>query len=314
MSTDNTPVRWFEDLNADDVAQVGGKNASLGEMIQSLKKKRIRVPDGFATTADAYWNFVEANDLADKVRRKLEDLHKEKVSLEKAGRSIRGFFLRADFPEDLSEAIESAYGELCEKYDQKDLGVAVRSSATAEDLPEASFAGQQETFLNVSGADELLEACKKCYASLFTDRAISYREEKGFDHLKVALSVGVQKMVRADRAGAGVMFSIDTETGFPDVVVINAAYGLGENVVQGSITPDKYRVFKPLLSSKRLKPIIEKSLGTKEKKMVYAKGGSKTTKNIDTPKKDRLQFVLSDEEILTLGRWGVDYNAIQAIF
>jgi pyruvate, water dikinase len=181
--------------------------------------------------------------------------------------------------------------------------VAVRSSATAEDLPHASFAGQQETFLNISGEAELLDACRKCYASLFTDRAISYRQVQGFDHMKVALSIGVQKMVRSDKAGSGVMFSIDTETGFPDVVVINAAWGLGETVVQGAVTPDQYTVFKPLLSNESLAPIIEKSLGTKEKKMIYAVGGSETTKNVETTIQERRSFVLQDEEILRLARW-----------
>ncbi|MGD9042029.1 MAG: phosphoenolpyruvate synthase, partial [Desulfobacteraceae bacterium] len=303
MAKNSLYVLWFEEIGSKDVPRVGGKNASLGEMISSLKGQGIRVPDGFATTAQAYWEFLKANDLPEKMEKHLVEMRKGEKSLEQAGKSIRRLFLRAAFPEGISVAIGNAYKALCERFETKDADVAVRSSATAEDLPEASFAGQQETFLNVTGEDELLSACRKCYASLFTDRAISYREEKGFDHMKVALSVGVQKMVRSDQAGSGVMFSIDTETGFPDVAVINASWGLGENVVQGAVNPDEYRVFKPLLNQDRYQPIIEKALGEKEKKMVYAKGGSETTKNINTPKKERRTFVLEDDEILKLSRW-----------
>ena len=208
-------IRWFDELCSDDVAIVGGKNASLGEMICALRNEGIRVPDGFATTADAFHEFLEANGLMSHIRAALQDLQRGNKSLDQAGRAIRRLFERAHFPEAIGEAICQAYRELSRRYQMDEADVAVRSSATAEDLPEASFAGQQETFLNVTGEEELLEACRNCYASLFTDRAISYRQEKGFDHLDVALSVGVQKMVRADRAGAGVMFSIDTETGFP---------------------------------------------------------------------------------------------------
>jgi len=305
MIKKNAYVRWFEELNSKDVPVVGGKNASLGEMIRALKDVGICVPDGFATTSEAYWEFLKTNDLKGKIQSNLEDMESGKKPLEKAGKSIRDLFLKGHFPEEIAEAIRNAYYELCKRYNMDEVDVAVRSSATAEDLPEASFAGQQESFLNVSGEEELLEACRKCYASLFTDRAIAYREEKGFDHMKVALSVGVQKMVRSDKAGAGVMFSIDTETGFPDVAVINAAWGLGENVVQGTVTPDEYMVFKPLLDKKGFQPIIEKSVGSKEKKMVYAKGGTKATKNIDTSKEERRSFVLNDEEILRLARWAV---------
>jgi len=299
----NVYIRWFEDLGSGDVPVVGGKNASLGEMIHVLKDEGIRVPDGFATTADAYWAFLEANDITEKIRSHLEDLQSGDASLQQVGKMVRRLFRHGSFPEDIAEAIRKAYRELCERYEVDEVDVAVRSSATAEDLPEASFAGQQETFLNVTGEKELLEACRKCYASLFTDRAISYREEQGFDHMKVALSVGVQKMVRSDKASAGVMFTIDTETGFPDVVVINAAWGLGENVVQGAVTPDEYRVFKPVLGTESLKPIIEKSRGDKEQKMVYTTGGSETTKNVDTSRCERQSFALEDEEILQLGRW-----------
>jgi pyruvate,water dikinase len=305
MTNRNRYVHWFETLSSKDVPLVGGKNASLGEMVRELKQEGIQVPDGFATTAEAYWEFVEANDLKEKIESYLEEMEKGEKTLEKVGKSVRNLFLKSTFPEEIDQAVRNAYQELCKRYETDEVDVAVRSSATAEDLPEASFAGQQETFLNVTGEEELLEACRKCYASLFTDRAIAYREEKGFDHMKVALSVGVQKMVRSDKAGAGVMFSIDTETGFPDVAVINAAWGLGENVVQGTVTPDEYMVFKPLLNKKRFQPIIEKSVGSKEKKMVYAKGGTKATKNIDTSKEERRSFVLNDEEILRLARWAV---------
>jgi pyruvate,water dikinase len=296
-------ILWFEDLGSDDVPVVGGKNASLGEMIRTLKVENIRVPSGFATTAEAYREFLQVNDLVEKIRTQIDNLRKGSRTLEKVGKSIRRLFGRANFPEKTAQAVRDAYIRLAGRYDEEDVDVAARSSATAEDLPEASFAGQQETFLNVSGGDELLEACRKCYASLFTDRAISYREEKGFDHLKVALSVGVQKMVRADKGGAGVMFTLDTETGFRKTVVINAAWGLGENVVQGSVTPDEYIVFKPLLGKNDFKPIIGKTLGDKEKKMVYARGGSRTTRNINTTKKERREFVLSDAEVLQLARW-----------
>ena len=299
-------VRWFEDLGSDDVDEVGGKNASLGEMVRTLKKEGVNVPGGFATTAHAYRSFIDANGLENKIRRRIEELKNGDSPLNKVGRSIRGFFSHAAFPEDLAEAVREAYNELSRRNGEDEVSVAVRSSATAEDLPDASFAGQQETYLNVEGPENLLDACRRCFASLFTDRAISYRTEKGFDHMKVALSVGVQKMVRSDRAGSGVMFTIDTETGFPDVVVINAAWGLGENVVQGSVTPDEYRVFKPVLKKgPQYKPLIERTVGAKEKKMVYSRGGGKSTKNVGTTKKEQRSTVLSDEEILHLARMAV---------
>lgn len=298
-------VLSFDEINHKDIDRVGGKNAALGEMIQALKKEKIRVPHGFAVTAAAYWKFVRENQLEDKIQEQIDALHKGEAT-EKVGKAIRQLFLKAKFPNDIASAIRSAYGDLCRRYNTEDADVAARSSATAEDLPDASFAGQQETFLNLTGDHEVLEACRKCYASLFTDRAISYRKAKGFDHMKVALSVGVQKMVRSDKSGSGVMFTIDTESGFPDIVLINAAWGLGENVVQGTVMPDEYRVFKPLMDKAGCMPIIEKTLGSKKKKMVYAKGGSKTTRNIKTLKKERRQFVLSDEEILTLAAWACD--------
>jgi len=296
-------VRWFETLTIKDVALVGGKNASLGEMIQALKPAGIRIPDGFATTSEAYWKFIEANKLRDKIKFLITDFENGSRPLSEIGKLIRRLFLRGVFPDEIAQEIREAYRELGRRYQTEDVDVAVRSSATAEDLPSASFAGQQESFLNVSGEEELLEACRRCYASLFTDRAISYRQDKGFNHLEIALSVGVQKMVRSDKACSGVMFSIDTETGFPDVVIINAAWGLGENVVQGTVNPDEYRVFKPLLGKDSFAPIIGKNLGTKEKKLVYATGGTRATKNIDTPEWQRRQYVLNDSEIIMLAKW-----------
>lgn len=300
----NSYIRTFADLTNQDVNLVGGKNASLGEMIRSLKDEGVRVPDGFATTAEAYWQFLQHNDLKEQIKSNIDRLENNQQSLEVTGKKIRRLFSQAKFPQKVEQAIRQAYRELSKNYDTKEVDIAARSSATAEDLPEASFAGQQETFLNVTGEEEILAACCKCYASLFTNRAISYREEKGFDHLQVALCVGIQKMVRSDRASAGVMFSIDTETGFPDAVIINAAWGLGENVVQGTVNPDQYTVFKPLLKE-RLQPIIDKTKGSKEKKLVYAIEGSATTENIETSGKERQTFVLSDEEILQLAQWAV---------
>lgn len=305
MTSEHQYIRWFEDLTSEDVEIVGGKNASLGEMIRTLKDKDVRVPDGFATTAEAYWEFIEANDLKETLQSHLDDLNRGQKSLAEAGQAIRRAIQRATFPDAIAQEIRQAYQKLSQRYDTSEVDTAVRSSATAEDLPEASFAGQQETFLNVAGEAELLEACRQCYASLFTNRAIGYRQEKGFDHMQVALSIGVQKMVRSDKASAGVMFSIDTETGFPDAVIITGAWGLGENVVQGTVTPDQYTVFKPLLHQNNFKPIIEKTKGSKAKKMVYAAEGKQTTQNIETSAKERDAFVLEDREILQLARWAI---------
>jgi pyruvate, water dikinase len=298
-------IRWFETLDREDVAIVGGKNASLGEMIQSLKSSGIRVPEGFATTAEAYWAFLEANELIEPIRTQIQAFEQGRTSLMETGKVIRRLILKADIPPALSEEIRQAYSELCERYSQADVDVAVRSSATAEDLPEASFAGQQESYLNISGEAEVLQACQNCFASLFTDRAISYRDKNGFDHMKIALSAGVQKMVRSDKAGSGVMFSIDTETGFPNAVLIDAAWGIGESVVQGTVTPDEYLVFKPLVGQKDLKPIIRKECGAKETKVIYASGGNLKTRTIPTTPLERKQFVLQDHEILELAQWAV---------
>ena len=293
---------WFTQLNRRDVARVGGKNASLGEMISNLHGDGIRVPDGFATTAAAYRQFLAANLLGDPIRGHLEAYRKGRSTLAQTGAAIRRLIRHGQWPAELANAICVAYRELCARCGDE-TAVAVRSSATAEDLPEASFAGQQETFLNVCGEAELLDACRRCYASLFTDRAISYRQNQNFDHLQVALSIGVQTMVRSDLAGAGVMFSIDTETGFPGVVTIDAAWGLGENVVQGAVSPDNYTVFKPLLDRQHLTPILHKTLGSKEQKMIYARRAGHSTRNVPTAAHERNRFVLADDEILQLARW-----------
>ena len=295
-------VLEFNEVSSRDAERVGGKNAALGEMIRALKKKRVRVPDGFATTADAFRLFLRENKIDKKIRAEIEHLKKGSKSLIHAGKALRLLFLKGKFPEQVEEQIREAYCELSKRYKKRAVDVAVRSSATAEDLPEASFAGQQETFLNISGEDAVIEACRKCYASLFTDRAISYREEKGFDHLKIALSAGVQKMVRADKAG--VMFSIDTESGFPNVVRISAAWGLGEVVVKGAVNPDEYTVFKPLLGKKKTQPILGKSLGDKKRKVVYGRSRAHVTRTVNTTKKERESSVLDDNEIAS-GRMGV---------
>lgn len=301
----DSPVLWFDEIGMGDVPQVGGKNASLGELIQSLKAKGVRVPDGFATTAGAYRRFLEANGIEAAMRARIKSYRSGETSLRATGEAIRELFLDSEFPADISESIRSHYRELGGRAGLDRLSVAVRSSATAEDLPDASFAGQQETFLNIAGERELLDACRRCYASLFTDRAISYREVKGFDHLDVALSIGVQRMVRSDVGASGVMFSIDTDSGFPRVAVVSAAWGLGETVVQGTINPDKYVVFKPLLAQPEFAPIIEKTLGSKARKMVYSRGGHARTKMVDTSEAERRAFVLADAEILALARWAV---------
>jgi pyruvate,water dikinase len=305
MQTSFEHVVWFERLGRRDVPRVGGKNASLGEMIQALGNEGIRVPFGFATTADAYWQYLETNELKSTIADLLSELASGRATLAETGAAIRHAMLRGEWHDDTANAIREAYREMCRRAGRSDIDVAVRSSATAEDLPDASFAGQQETFLNIRGETALLNACRRCFASLFTDRAISYRQAKGFDHMKVALSAGVQRMVRSDIGGAGVMFSIDTETGFDKVALISAAWGLGENVVQGAVDPDEYVVFKPFLSDRALTPILEKKLGGKAQKMVYATEGEHPTRNVPTAQAERKAFVLTDPEILQLARWAV---------
>ncbi|WP_046469802.1 phosphoenolpyruvate synthase [Allosalinactinospora lopnorensis] len=297
-------VLGLDELGIGDVKTAGGKNASLGELLRELAAVGVSVPEGFATTAEAYWEFLDANELRGLIAAQVARLRRgEPVS--SVGAAVRSAILAAQLPAGLHESIRAAYRELGQRAGRRDLDVAVRSSATAEDLPNASFAGQQESFLNVSGETALLEACKRCYASLFTDRAINYREDQGFDHLSIALSVGVQRMVRSDLAGSGVLFTIDTENGFPHHVVVSAAYGLGESVVQGLVEPDEYTVFKPLLrGDTRARPITAKARGRKESKIVYS-GGGERVRTEDTSGAERNSYVLDDEEILTLARWGV---------
>jgi pyruvate,water dikinase len=297
-------IKFFSVLNNDHVAEVGGKNASLGEMISQLSPKGINVPNGFATTSKAYWFFLKENDLKNPLKKLMNDLDTENYkNLKEIGSKARKKILNAEMPEDLSMAIKSAYREL-KKKEKNMQSVAVRSSATAEDLPTASFAGQHETFLNIKGENEVVNAVKKCFASLFTDRAIKYRSDKGFEHMKVALSAGVQRMVRSDKASSGVMFTIAPESGFDKVVLITGNWGLGENVVQGNVKADQFFVFKPALKKNR-KAVISKKLGSKSKTMVYSDSRSHTTKNTRTPAKKREQFVISDEETEKLGRWGI---------
>ncbi|MBR9705969.1 phosphoenolpyruvate synthase [Candidatus Pacearchaeota archaeon] len=295
-------VLKFKDLTINDVPLAGGKNASLGEMYRELGKKGVRVPNGFAVTAYAYRHFIEKAGIKDKIKKILKGLNtRDTRNLMAKGKKVREAILSAKIPEDVVIEIKRSYKILCAEYG-KNCDVAVRSSATAEDLPDASFAGQQETYLNITGERELLTACKKCFASLFTNRAISYREDKGFDHFNIALSIGVQKMVRSDLASSGVMFSIDTESGFKDAVFITGAYGLGENVVQGAVNPDEYYVHKPTLK-KGFKPILQKKVGSKKIKMVYSTKGNSPVKNIAVSLEDQKDFVISDKEILKLAKW-----------
>ena len=295
-------IKWFADTGIEDVPLVGGKNASLGEMVRELTAKGVKVPNGFSMTADAYRYFLRATGVDRQIDEILTGLDTRNLeNLRSRALRVRQVILGAPLPQDLETAIIAAYEQL-RGSDAHPPDVAVRSSATAEDLPDASFAGQQETYLNVQGSRALLDTVRRCCASLFTDRAISYRADKGFDHQKIALSVGVQRMVRSDLATSGVMFTLDTESGFRDAVLINAAYGLGENVVQGSVNPDEYYVFKPTLKQ-GFAPILQKVLGNKEFKLIYDIGGGKMVKNVPVSPDDRARFALSDDEILTLARW-----------
>ena len=297
-------IKFFDELTIKDVPLVGGKNASLGEMVQKLGKK-INIPNGFAVTAGGYDYFLEKAGINDAIAKQLKGLDTHNMrQLKERGANIRSTILNAAMPLDLKTEIVKAYKKLSSQYKSTSLDVAVRSSATAEDLPDASFAGQQESYLNIRGEKELLKAVKKAMASLFTDRAISYRVDKKFAHSGVSLSVGVQKMVRSDKASAGVMFTLDTESGFRDVVLINASYGLGELVVKGQVSPDEYYVFKPMLK-KKFKPIVGRSLGSKKTKMIYAASRGKSTKTISVNSKDQNKHVLSEDEILQLARWGM---------
>jgi len=299
MEKEKAFILWFKDLTIKDVPLVGGKNAALGEMISNLVPMGINVPDGFAVTSYAYNYFIEKAGLKEKISKILKDLDTGNVrSLGQKGKAIRELILKAEIPADLSKEISDAYRTMEKQY-RNGVDTAVRSSATAEDLPGASFAGQQETYLNVSGIPEILLAVRKCFASLFTNRAISYRQDKGFSHFDVSLSVGIQKMARSDLSSSGVAFSIDTETGFEKAIIINSIYGLGELIVQGKVIPDEFIVFKPLLG-KTLNPIISKQLGKKNEKLVY---GNKGIKSVKVSATEKQKYSLTDKEVLRLAEW-----------
>ncbi|MFH1053954.1 MAG: phosphoenolpyruvate synthase [Candidatus Woesearchaeota archaeon] len=305
MSRKNKFILWFDELGIEDVPIVGGKNASLGEMYRNLSKKKVSIPNGFAITAYAYRYVLKKAGIEKEIKRILNGLNIKSVDdLAERGDKIRRIIRTAKLPDELVEDIIEAYKKLSKQYGDKYTDVAVRSSATAEDLPDASFAGQQETYLNIKSEHDLIDACKKCFASLFTNRAISYRVDKKFDHFKVALSIGVQKMVRSDLSSSGVMFSIDTETGFKDVVLVTSIYGLGENIVQGAVNPDEFYVHKPTLL-KGYKSIISKRVGEKKIKMIYSTEGNKLTKNVPVHDHDRQKFSITDKEVLQLSKWAV---------
>jgi phosphoenolpyruvate synthase len=295
-------IKWFDEVDLKDVPLVGGKNASIGAMVRELAAQGIRVPMGFAITSQAYWHYIESNKLSEPMQKSLAAIGtiNDIKAVQAAGRSIRELIVQGSMPDDLKKEIVASYQKLSHTYGTEELDVAVRSSATAEDLPTASFAGQQETYLNISGSDKLIESCKKCFASLYTDRSIVYRVQQGFEHEKVALSIGVQKMVRSDLGVSGVAFSLDTESGFADVVTINASYGLGETIVQGMVAPDEFVVFKPTLAD-GCKPIIKKYCGDKNIKIVYG-SDDKNTQTVPVALKEQQQFSLNDEEILSIAR------------
>ncbi len=296
-------IRWFKEIGIGDVGLVGGKNASLGEMYRELASKGIRIPNGFAVTAEGYRYFLKASGLDEKIATILRGLDTgDLMGLAERGRKARDEILATSLPADLQQEIVDAYGTLCQEYGPE-TDTAVRSSATAEDLPDASFAGQQESYLNVRGERVLLEACRQCIASLFTDRAISYRVDKGFDHAAVALSIGVQKMVRSDLGAAGVLFTLETESGFPDVVLINSAYGLGESVVKGRVDPDEFLVFKPALKQGH-RAILKHNVGSKQEKLIYATRGGHSTRIVPVALEDRHRLSINDDDVLTLARWG----------
>ncbi|UCH08281.1 MAG: phosphoenolpyruvate synthase [Deltaproteobacteria bacterium] len=302
MNREDKLILWFDEITIADVPLVGGKNASLGEMYQHLIKKGVNIPGGFAITATAYRYLIKEAGIEQAIKDALKglDTH-DMANLQKRGEAVRKIIRHTEFPPSLTDEIIQGYRSMEERYG-KHVDVAVRSSATAEDLPDASFAGQQETFLNITGDDALIDACKRCFASLFTNRAISYRHDKGFGQFDVYLSIAIQKMVRSDQASAGVIFSIDTETGFEDAVFITGSWGLGENVVQGKVNPDEYYVFKPTLKLGK-RPIVGKRVGSKELTMIYTDEPTEPVKDIPTPHEKRTQFVLSDDEILTLASW-----------
>ncbi|MEA2092691.1 MAG: PEP/pyruvate-binding domain-containing protein, partial [Patescibacteria group bacterium] len=290
----------YEKLSYKDLSLVGGKNASLGEMIKNLTKKGVAVPSGFAVTTESYWDFLKENGIQEKIEEILKNYDRKSTkSLIETGKRARKLIMKAELPSDVKKAITESYREIGKG---KNISVAVRSSAVCEDAPDASFAGQFETFLNIFGEENVLKAVKECIASSFNDRVIAYREEKNVPHLEFALSVGVQRMVRSDLSSSGIMFTLDTESGFRNVVLINSIFGIGEMIVQGSITPDEFYVFKPTLE-KNYPSIICKNLGRKTKKFVYKKGGGIKEEQIS--EKKALEFSINDEEILTLARWAV---------
>ncbi len=301
-------ILWLNEINLNDVPLVGGKNASLGEMYGQLSKKGVNIPDGFALSTKAYWKFLKSNKIDKRLKEIFKKYNPKSIkSLQEVGKQARTIILKGEFPEDLKKEILRAYQKLGKKYG-KNIDVAVRSSGVCEDMPEASFAGQFETFLNVKGGEELLRTIKKCLASTFSDRVIAYRDEKKIAHLEFALSVGIIKMVRSDLSSSGIIFTLDTETGFPNVVLINSIWGIGEMIVKGKITPDEFYVFKPTLhrfapQGKLYKPIIVKNLGRKTRKYIYSKKGG--LKEVTVSPQKQLKFSLSEEEILTLARWAV---------
>ena len=303
----NTVVRvvGLESVNLSDIGLVGGKTASLGEMISNMAELGIPVPGGFAVTAEAYRQFIDANGLSPEIDGYLKQYQGGQLSLPEAGSSIRKLIAAGSFPSEMEQDIINAYAALGDLNDERHVAVAVRSSATAEDLPDASFAGQQETFLNIRGAEALLSACRRCFASLYTDRAISYREQQGYANIDIYLSVCVQRMVRSDCGAAGVMFTLDVDSGFPDAILIDAAYGLGENVVKGVVNPDEYRVQKKLIGKEGVVPIFSKKRGLKDMTMIYSGKEEGGVENVPTPAERRWQYALSDEQIMQLARWAL---------
>lgn len=298
-------VLWFNELTKGDVPLVGGKNASLGEMYQKLVPRGVHIPNGFALTATAYRHFLSETGLDKEIKSLLMGLNTHSVqNLSARGYAVRRAIMSRPFPQELQEELRVAYRKLSKDNGVPDVDVAVRSSATSEDLPSASFAGQQESYLNIRGEYELIEACRKCIASLFTNRAISYRQDQGFNHLSIALSVGVQKMVRSDRGSSGVMFTLDTETGFENVVLINSAWGLGENIVKGRVTPDEFYVFKPMVGT-QFNPIISRELGSKAERLIYSVEGNQPTRNIAVAPSDQIRYSLTDEDVIQLAQWGL---------
>jgi pyruvate,water dikinase len=305
MALQKRYIRWFNDLTIDDIPLVGGKNASLGEMYRELIPQGINIPNGFAVTAEGYRYMLDEANAWDDLHKALDDLDADDVAdLARRARKAREIIYAAPLPDVLEQQILEAYSQLQDQYGE-DLSLAVRSSATAEDLPTASFAGQQDTFLNIRGEQSLLEACKRCFASLFTDRAIHYRIDQGFDHFKLGLSIGIMKMVRSDLNASGVMFSLDTESGFNEVVFITGAYGLGENVVQGAVDPDEFYVHKPTFE-KGFRAVLKRTLGAKKIKMVYNEGRTREpTHNVVTSEEERSHFCINDQDVLTLADYAI---------